>query len=86
LALYTLALCSGVLLIVALWPDTSFAERPVDPNGVGPEFGEVAEKRRAEQVELFECTKRPIKPCCCAGIGLRSLVGAWAGDRPIDGR
>jgi hypothetical protein len=33
-----LALCIGVLLIVALWPGAGFAEKLVDPNNVAPEF------------------------------------------------
>jgi hypothetical protein len=53
-----LGLYAGVLLIVALWPGPSFAEKLVDPNSVAPEFREVAEKRRAEQIKLFECTKK----------------------------
>jgi hypothetical protein len=53
-----LALYGGVLLIVALWPGASFAEKLVDPNSVAPEFREVAEKRRAEQIKLSECTKK----------------------------
>jgi hypothetical protein len=53
-----LALYGGVLLIVALWPGASFAEKLVDPNSVAPEFREVAEKRRAEQIKLSECTRK----------------------------
>jgi hypothetical protein len=47
-----------MLLIVALWPAASSAEKLVDPNSVAPEFREVAEKRRAEQIKLFGCTKK----------------------------
>jgi hypothetical protein len=53
-----LALYSGALLIVALPLGGSFAEKLVDPNAVAPEFREVAEKRRAEQIRLAECAKK----------------------------
>jgi hypothetical protein len=53
-----LAFSSGALLIVALWVGASFAEKLVDPNTVAPEFREVAEKRRAEQIKLAECIKK----------------------------
>lgn len=58
LAPCTLALYTGVLLIVALCPGAGFAEKLVDPSSVAPEFREVAEKRRAEQIKLLECTKK----------------------------
>jgi hypothetical protein len=53
-----LAPYTGVLLIAALWAGASLAEKLVDPNSVAPEFREVAEKRRAEQIKLLECTKK----------------------------
>lgn len=53
-----LALYPGALLVAALWLGASFAEKLVDPNAVAPEFREVAEKRRAEQLRLFECTRK----------------------------
>jgi hypothetical protein len=34
------------------------AEKLVDPNTVAPEYRAAAEKRRAEQVKLLECTKK----------------------------
>ena len=34
------------------------AEKLVDPNTVAPEYREQAEKRRAEQVKLFQCAKK----------------------------
>jgi len=34
------------------------AEKLVDPNSVAPEYREQAEKRRAEQVKLFQCAKK----------------------------
>jgi hypothetical protein len=53
-----LAPYTALLLIVALWAGASLAEKLVDPNSVAPEFREVAEKRRAEQIKLLECTKK----------------------------
>ncbi len=34
------------------------AEKLVDPNTVAPEYRAAAEKRRAEQIKLFECSKK----------------------------
>jgi hypothetical protein len=34
------------------------AERLVDPNTVAPEYRDAAEKRRAEQLRLSQCTKK----------------------------
>ncbi len=53
-----LALYFGVLLIAAFWLGASLAEKLVDPNAVAPEFRDVAEKRRAEQLRLVECTRK----------------------------
>jgi hypothetical protein len=72
-----------MLLIVALWPAASLAEKLVGPNSVAPEFLKVAERRGAEQIKM--APKRPIKPRYCAGIRLRSVACAWTGDRPTDG-
>jgi len=47
-----------VLLIVALWPAASLAEKLVGPNSVAPEFLKVAERRGAEQIKLLEGTKK----------------------------
>jgi hypothetical protein len=41
-----------------LLSQTSFAQKLVDPNSVAPEFRAAAEKRRAEQLKLNECTKK----------------------------
>jgi hypothetical protein len=49
---------TGVLLIVALWPAASLAEKLVGPNSVAPEFLKVAERRGAEQIKLLEGTKK----------------------------
>ena len=39
---------------------TSLAQKLVDPNSVAPEFRAAAEKRRAEQLKVNECTKKAI--------------------------
>jgi hypothetical protein len=46
------------MLIFASWFGASFAQKLVDPNAVAPEFRVLAEKRRAEQIKLFECSKK----------------------------
>lgn len=48
----------GVILIFASWIGASAAQQLVDPNSVAPEYRAVAEKRRAEQIKLFECSKK----------------------------
>jgi hypothetical protein len=48
----------GVILIFASWIGASAAQKLVDPNSVAPEYRAVAEKRRAEQIKLFECSKK----------------------------
>jgi hypothetical protein len=40
------------------WSGVSFADRLVDPNTVAPEYRDVAEKRRAEQLKLFQCSQK----------------------------
>ncbi len=40
------------------WSGVSFADRLVDPNAVAPEYRDVAEKRRAEQLKLFQCSQK----------------------------
>ena len=44
-------------LIAALAPSAR-ADKLVDPNAVAPEYRDAAEKRRAEQVKLFQCNKK----------------------------
>jgi hypothetical protein len=56
--LIRLALRLGVVLVFASSFGASFAEKLVDPNSVAPEFRAVAEKRRAEQIKLFQCGKK----------------------------
>lgn len=48
----------SVILTLASWPGSGFAQKLVDPNTVAPEFRAAAEKRRAEQIKLLECTKK----------------------------
>jgi hypothetical protein len=43
-----------------LLSQASLAQKLVDPNSVAPEFRAAAEKRRAEQLKLNECTKKAI--------------------------
>jgi hypothetical protein len=45
-------------MIFVAWSGTCFAEKLVDPNAVAPEYRAVAEKRRAEQLKLFECSRK----------------------------
>ena len=52
------ALPLGLVMIFVLWSGVSFAEKLVDPNSVAPEYRAVAEKRRAEQIKLFECSRK----------------------------
>jgi len=52
------ALQIGMVLILTSWFGVSAAQKLVDPNSVAPEYRAVAEKRRAEQIKLLECTKK----------------------------
>jgi hypothetical protein len=52
------ALLLAVIPALSLGSGVSLAERLVDPNSVAPEYRAVAEKRRAEQIKLFECSKK----------------------------
>ena len=52
------AFALGMVMIFAGWSGVSFAEKLVDPNTVAPEYRAVAEKRRAEQIKLFECSRK----------------------------
>jgi hypothetical protein len=45
----------GLLPAVAL---EAGAEKLVDPTTVAPEYREAAEKRRAEQIKLFQCSRK----------------------------
>jgi hypothetical protein len=48
----------GMMLVLAVPVHTSFADKLVDPGSVAPEFRVAAEKRRAEQIKLGECSKK----------------------------
>jgi hypothetical protein len=48
----------GFIPALALWSGASMAEKLVDPNAVAPEYRAAAEQRRAEQIKLFECSKK----------------------------
>jgi hypothetical protein len=52
------ALLIAVIPALSLGSGVSLAEKLVDPNTVAPEYRAVAEKRRAEQIKLFECSKK----------------------------
>lgn len=47
----------AMFLFFALGVDAGFAQKLVDPKLVAPEFRAAAEKRRAEQIKLMECSK-----------------------------
>jgi hypothetical protein len=38
--------------------EPGFAQKLVDPDEVAPEFRDLAEKRHAEQLALYQCTKK----------------------------
>ena len=52
------ALQLGAIVIFGSWFGDALAQKLVDPNSVAPEYRAVAEKRRAEQIKLFECSKK----------------------------
>lgn len=47
----------GLIAALALSP-AAHAQKLVDPNTVAPEYREAAEKRRAEQLALYQCSKK----------------------------
>jgi hypothetical protein len=47
-----------MVMIFASWFGAVAAQKLVDPNAVAPEYRAIAEKRRAEQIKLFECSKK----------------------------
>ena len=47
----------GLIPAFAPWSEAD-AQRLVDPNKVAPEYREAAEKRRAEQLALYQCSKK----------------------------
>jgi hypothetical protein len=44
--------------LIAILAPCAGAEKLVDPNVVAPEHRDAAEKRRAEQLKLFQCSKK----------------------------
>jgi hypothetical protein len=48
----------ATLLLAFSWSAPGLAQKLVDPNSVAPEFRAAAEKRRAEQIKLSECSKK----------------------------
>jgi hypothetical protein len=46
------------LLIQSSLIQSSFAQKLVDPDSVAPAFRAAAEKRRAEQLKLNDCTRK----------------------------
>jgi hypothetical protein len=48
----------GMVLMIVSWSGASSAQKLVDPNSVAPEYREAAEKRRAEQLKLLQCSKK----------------------------
>jgi hypothetical protein len=49
---------SLAILICMLLPGTGIAQKLVDPDSVAPEYRAIAEKRRAEQLKLFQCSRK----------------------------
>jgi hypothetical protein len=43
---------------LVLWVDASTAQKLVDPDKVAPEYRGAAEKRRAEQLKILQCSKK----------------------------
>jgi hypothetical protein len=52
------ALQLGAIVISASWFGAGLAEKLVDPSTVAPEYRAIAEKRRAEQIKLLECSRK----------------------------
>jgi hypothetical protein len=51
-------ICVGLMMAANAWCDAGIAQKLVDPDAVAPEFREAAEKRRAEQIKLVQCSKK----------------------------
>ena len=47
-----------VAIVAAIPFSASFAQKLVDPDKVAPEYRVAAEKRRAEQLKLLECSHK----------------------------
>jgi hypothetical protein len=50
--------CVLQLGLTAAFAPNAGAEKLVDPNAVAPEYRAAAEKRRAEQLKLYQCSKK----------------------------
>jgi hypothetical protein len=50
--------CALHLALFAAFAPNAGAEKLVDPNAVAPEYRAAAEKRRAEQLKLYQCSKK----------------------------
>jgi hypothetical protein len=48
----------GIISVYAPGSGALALDKLVDPNSVAPEYRAAAEKRRAEQIKLFECSKK----------------------------
>ena len=55
---FGIALQLCIISVFATGSAANAIEKLVDPNTVAPEYRAAAEKRRAEQIKLFECTKK----------------------------
>jgi hypothetical protein len=52
------ALSLAIVLACVLPSGSSRAQKLVDPNAVAPEYRDMAEKRRAEQIKVLQCSKK----------------------------
>lgn len=52
------ALRLSLMLAFALWFGEGFAQKLVNPDVVAPEYRASAEKRRAEQIKLYVCSRK----------------------------
>jgi len=53
-----LLLSCCVLTVLAATTASGYTQKIVDPGTVAPEYREAAEKRRAEQLVLIDCTRK----------------------------
>ena len=50
--------CLAVSLLTALPLQAAIAQKLVDPDKVAPEYRVAAEKRRAEQIKIMQCSHK----------------------------
>jgi hypothetical protein len=50
--------CLAVSLLTALPLQAAIAQKLVDPDKVAPEYRVAAEKRRAEQIKILQCSHK----------------------------